>query len=400
MILLTDEGRAALELAAAQPDPTSLAAATALRREFSPELAGAALQQEALRRKAVVKLGEAARGMLFTPDGLEQATRRPVAEWRARRLVAAGVREVVDLGCGIAADAMVMAEHGLRVTGVELDPDTAALAAHNLSLVQASGAEAAEASVRVGDAVALAPELLSRPDVAAFVDPARRTSRGRSWRVEDLSPSWGFVLALVTDGPPAVVKLGPGVDRAELPAVFTSHVSHRGDAVETTLWSGLELGDGAGPGIGEAVLVSDEVRTLNGPPETLPVGPLGRFVHEPDPAVSRAELVWRLAPDLVQLDQHAGYASSDQPLPAPFATSFEVLEQLDPRPKQLARWVKDHNIGTLEIKKRGRGGALDLDPAVLRKQLAPRGSQSAILMFCRIGVAVTALHVQRVNHSS
>ncbi|MDO5499568.1 MAG: SAM-dependent methyltransferase, partial [Propionibacteriaceae bacterium] len=48
--LVSAEGVAALTAAAAQPDPGSLAAATALRRTFDPELAAAALAHAALRR--------------------------------------------------------------------------------------------------------------------------------------------------------------------------------------------------------------------------------------------------------------------------------------------------------------------------------------------------------------
>ena len=385
MRLLTDEGRAALDLAADQPDPGSVAAAGALRKRFDADLAAAALTQEALRRRALPRFGDRARAMLFTRDGLEQATRPEVSRWRARRLVDAGVTRIVDLGCGIAADAMGMAEAGIRVTAVELDPDTAAIAAHNLSLVSD------EARVEVGNALDLAPGLLADPGTAVFLDPARRTARGRTWRTEDLTPPWPFALDLVESGRPVVVKLGPGIDRDLLPDVATSHVSQAGDAVETTLWAGWDAPRH------EAVLIDDggEVRTLAGEPEQPPVGPLAGYVHEPDPAVSRAALVGLLG-DVVQLDQHAGYFSSDEPLPEPFATSFEVLEVLDARPKELARWVRVHDIGTLEIKKRGRGGLLDTAPAVLRRQLKPSGRGRATLLLARVSGETHAIHARRV----
>src|SRR5206468_358536 len=69
--------------------------------------------------------------MFFTRAGLEQATRGAVAARRARRLTAAGVRHVADLGCGIGADALALARAGIRVSAVEADPATAAVATAN-----------------------------------------------------------------------------------------------------------------------------------------------------------------------------------------------------------------------------------------------------------------------------
>ena len=105
----------ALAAAEAEPDPGSLGAGTRLRARFGPDLAAAALTQVTLRRKARTKFGEAAAGLFFTRDGLEQATRPDVADLHARRFVDAGVRRVVDLGCGIGSDAAAFVRAGLDV---------------------------------------------------------------------------------------------------------------------------------------------------------------------------------------------------------------------------------------------------------------------------------------------
>ena len=120
--------------------------------------------------------------MFFTPDGLEQATRWVVARWRAALFVDAGVSEVWDLGCGIGVDAMALSEAGLGVHAVESDPVTAAFAQANLALV--GGGE-----VTVGRA-----EDVQVPERGGiFLDPARRTARGRTWDVADLTPPWSLV---------------------------------------------------------------------------------------------------------------------------------------------------------------------------------------------------------------
>lgn len=390
--LTSADGLAALALAAEQPDPDSVQAATRLRARFSPELAGAALHQESLRRRAVTKFGERARTLLFTADGIEAATRAEVSAWRFARLRSSGITHLLDLGCGIGADALAALDAGLQVVGVELDPDTAACARHNLAMADA-GARLVE-----GDATALVDSLLAEmpaDTTAILVDPARRTARGRTWRLEDLSPPWSFVSELITSGRPTVVKLGPGIDRGVLPPVPTSHVSHAGAAVESTLWSGfMNL-----PPV-EAVAIDRDgiVHTLTGGhPRDAPMGPLGGFVHEPDSSLSRAQLVTALDDDLVQLDIGAGYFSSDHDLSGPFMTSFRVIEVLDARTKTLKQWVRGHNIGTLEIKKRGTGGLLDTDPAELRRTLAPKGSATATLLLARVEGQLQALWVERTR---
>ena len=117
--------------------------------------------------------------MFFTPDGLEQATRWVVARWRAALFVDAGVSEVWDLGCGIGVDAMALSEAGLGVHAVESDPVTAAFAQANLALI--GGGE-----VTVGRA-----EDVQVPERGGiFLDPARRTARGRTWDVADPGRWW------------------------------------------------------------------------------------------------------------------------------------------------------------------------------------------------------------------
>ncbi|MBR7502807.1 SAM-dependent methyltransferase, partial [Mycobacterium tuberculosis] len=63
-----------------------LARSAAMRKEgFSAEVTAALLTQAQLRKEAVVKFGPYAAEMLFTRDGLAQATRLPVAAHHARR---------------------------------------------------------------------------------------------------------------------------------------------------------------------------------------------------------------------------------------------------------------------------------------------------------------------------
>src|SRR5690606_2969375 len=137
--------------------------------------------------------------LLFTRTGLEQATRCVVADRRAARLAAAGVRSVADLGCGIGADTLAFDRAGLTVRAVEADPVTAAVAATNVRACGLSGT----VSVTCGDASTIE---LSDVD-AVFCDPARRDAGGR--RIFDpaaFSPPWSFLVGLPARVPATVLK--------------------------------------------------------------------------------------------------------------------------------------------------------------------------------------------------
>ncbi|MDR0836783.1 MAG: SAM-dependent methyltransferase [Propionibacteriaceae bacterium] len=431
--LLSPLGQTALGKAAQTADPDSLSAVQALRDEFGPELAAEALTQERLRRKAVAKFGPvAARSLYFTATALEQATRSRVTAWRAERLVATGVPGVVDLCCGIGADALAAANAGLDVIAVELDERTAALAAANLDIQQTHeriarqgdtalghvGASSGRARVCCGDATALWSSLSQEhPDWAVFIDPARRTeAKGRSWRVEDLQPSWEFVLSLLSSGHSCVVKLGPGFPKELIPdAVDAVWVSDGGDLVELSLWTpgsgrrtAVILGDD-GREDALSLETDDESRSRVSSDDNV-VSPSAnelvagvdsavnsddvRYILEPDPAVSRAGLSAQIAPDGAwQLSEHAGYLASETAIVTPFAQCFEVLETLPFNEKALRAWVKAHEVGVLEIKKRG----VEANPAVLRRALRPSGANKATLIISPTAQGTKVFVVRRVS---
>jgi SAM-dependent methyltransferase len=376
--LLTSQ---ALVDAEAEDDPTSLAAAARMRRRYGPELAVAALDQAALRRRAVRKFGDRAASMFFTADGLEQATRPAVAAHHARRLVAAGATRVVDLGCGIGADAIAFAEAGLEVLAVEVDEATAAIARANLGR---------RAEVITGDAESLAAELITSGD-AVYLDPARRTGAGRLWRTEDFRPRWDFVTGLLDGGRPAGVKLGPGLPHREIPpGVEAEWITDHGETVEVGLWAGA----GCVPDTRAALIIPD--RRLVAGDHRPPVAGPGRYLYEPDGAVIRAGAIGEVAARLSAwlLDPQIAYLSADTATRTPFATGFELLEELAYSEKVLRRWVRDHDIGTLEIKKRG----IDVDPAALRKRLKPRGARPATMIISRTPAGARVFVVRRLDH--
>ena len=379
----------ALAAAEAEPDPGSLGAGTRLRARFGPDLAAAALTQVTLRRKARTKFGEAAAGLFFTRDGLEQATRPDVADLHARRFAESGVRRVVDLGCGVASDAAAFVRAGLDVLAVERDPATAAVARANLAVAvtRAGGGVTAEVVVAdVADVLAAGVD----PGAGVFADPARRDARGRVWRAQDFSPDLTSLLALADGRRVLGLKLGPALPHALVPPDAEAEwVSHSGDVVEVGVWSG----PGSVPGRRSALLWPDD--RLVGGTVALDVRAPGAYVHEPDGAVIRAGAVGVLGARLGAglLDPQIAYLTSDEPAGSPFATSFAVERVLPYDVKVLRRWVREAGVGRLEVKRRG----LDVDPARLRRDLRPDGTASATLVLSRTPTGAVALVAHRLG---
>jgi len=357
---------------------------------YSGELVAAVLGQARLRAKARAKFGDFAGRMLFTPDGLEQATRLSVASLHAGRFAAAGIDVVADLGCGIGADALAMAALDLGVLAVERDEATAAVASFNL-------APFAAARVELGDATTT--DLTGVGGV--WLDPARRAGGRRLDNPADWSPAldWAFALAETL---PTGIKLGPGLDRSLLPADGEAHweaqwVSVDGEVVELALWSGVL----ARPGVGRAALVlrsgSAAELTAARDSDDAEVGALGEYLLEPDGAVIRARLIGDLARSLPgeggrMLDPTIAWISSDSPPETPFGAAFRVLERFPLDVKTLKKQLGARGIGTLEIKKRG----VDVDPAEFRARLALKGDATATLVLTRIAGARVALLAERL----
>lgn len=380
---LTDE---ALSAAAAETEPESLPALVRLRKRFGPTLAAAAVTQVVLRRRAVTKFGSVAGQLFFTREGLEQASRPAVAAHHAQRMLASGVRRVVDLGCGIGTDALAFARAGLEVVAVDSDPATAEVTAANLRCL----GHATSAEVLTGPAEELWPGLANR-STGVFCDPARRTARGRSWRMEDLSPSWSFVTGLLDGAQPTGVKLGPGLPYDVIPAGAEAEwLSSAGDTVEVGLWAGR----GSMPGEWSALIVDDPARRLRSTVNERPAVALPRaYLYEPLGAVIRSRGIATLAVELdaALLDSDLAYLTADVAVSTPFATRFAVVEAFPYRGNNLRAWTTERNIGVLEIKTRG----LALDPAALRPRLRLRGTESATVVITRAIGGPTVVVVRR-----
>ena len=353
-------------------------------------LVAAVLTQAKLRHRAAVKFGEFAKRMLFTEPGLEQASRLSVAALHSGRFRAAQVKVVADLGCGIGAESLSFAAAGIDVAAFEIDEVTAALATYNLLPFE-------NARVELADVTKLDLKAFD----ALFFDPARRELTGaaraqavRKFDPSAFSPNFEWVVEQCEAGhvKAAGIKVGPGHPHEGIPdSAEAQWVSVNGDLVELGLW----FGAAARPGVKRAALlletgidgtITKHELTSNSTAMTYaPLGGLAEYVFEPDNAVVRSHLIHVLAE---QTGTHSfsteiAYLTGSKPLENPWLKGYRVLENLAFDRKKLKARIRELEIGVLEIKKRGA----DIVPEQLRKELAPKGKNSATLIVTRVGEA-------------
>ncbi|MFE5187178.1 methyltransferase domain-containing protein [Streptomyces sp. NPDC056628] len=375
--LLAPEGRALLD-AVRDTDPADeLAVATRLRRGHPAGLVSAALGQARLRQRAAAKFGaEDAGRMYFTPNGVEQSTRASVAAYRAARMRELGIGSVADLCCGIGGDAIALARAGIRVLAVDRDPLTVAAARANMAalgladLVEVRQADVTEVATAGFDAV--------------FVDPARRGGRGRIFDPEAYSPPLSWAVEAARTAPHAALKVAPGIPHEAVPGDAEAEwISDGGDVKEAVLWFGTA------PGAIRATLLPGPRSLLSrGLPDPA-VRPVGRYLYEPDGAVIRAHLVAEAAESLDGglVDATIAYITADALRPTPYATAYEITDQLPFNVKRLKALLRERGVGTLTVKKRGSA----VEPEELRRKVKPQGPNAATVFLTRVAGAPTML---------
>ncbi len=346
--------------------------------------------RHSLRRLTAERYGLAADRLLLTRDGLEQATRPEVAARRARLLRAAGAVRVLDLTGGLGFDTRAMLAEGLDVIALEADATTAAFLAHNAPGATVVQADSTAEGVLAGLLTSLGPQ-----DVV-FVDPARRDpeagrdlASGRARPERDparWSPPWPFVEAL--PHPRVAAKVAPSFRPPE--GWRAEWVSVDRTVVECALYSWPAFDPAT-----RAVLLTggtERIVAASGDGRLPIAAAMGAWVHEPDPAVVRADALAGLVaqcPGLAAVDARSGWLTGDACAPpGPGLRSYRVVAEVSGSTKEQRRLLAAHGVRSLTVKSRDA----DVDPrTVLRSLGLPEGAGHVLVMTRRAGRALSLL---------
>jgi hypothetical protein len=366
--LLSAEGQTLLsELAAEAPTKHgSIALITRIRKQHPAALVAAAIETVELRRRAQSKFSNASR-MYFTRAGLEQASSDRMARHHASRYRSFG--RVADLCCGIGGDLIGLAE-GRQVLAVDIDPVHLRIAQLN---AEANGVGQSVATL-LGDA-----READLGDVrAAFIDPARRSGDKRfSPGASEPPLSWCFGLA--EEGMPVGVKAAPGLPSTLVPEGWeVEFVSERRELKESVLWS-PPLATSAR----RATILPDRHTLTSRADATLEIREPGRFLIDPDGAVTRAGLVKELGTALGgcwQIDDQIAFLSSERVIETPFGRTLEIAASEPWGLSRLKEALRALDVGRVDIRK--RGSAVDIDE--LQRRLKLTGSRASTVVLTRV----------------
>ena len=396
----------------------ALQISTALSKAgYSNEDRAAIMDYMALIPKIQDKFGLG--NLLCDKLALEQSTAQDIGRWKANLWPAgskgdAGNATVHDLCCGMGGDSFFIPA-SFKIVGVDLDENRLAMYRHNMEILGKA------ASTLCADVREEASRNDSAENPATFftIDPARRAQEGENQRdLRNLTPTLEEVIEISRHYQGGMVKLPPGYPPAEIPdgteilylgghsdcrecLVLFGTLAKHPDTVRAVMVdkAGNALAQWSRPRDRSQETLDDEFQekldrndSLEGKDRTyrtatsrndLPIGDIAKYISEPAPILIRSHLFGTVAqahdPKAHLISEGIAYVASNEPLPAPGFTCYQVIAHSEISTGAVRAMLKEHDIGKLTLKLRG----VHLDPDAEIKRLKPKGKNSATLFYTR-----------------
>ena len=391
----------------------ALQVSTALSKAgYSSEDRAIIMNYMALVPKIQEKFGSG--NLLCDKLALEQSTAQDIGRWKANLWPSEyGSATVHDLCCGMGGDSFFIPD-SFKVIGVDLDENRLAMYRYNIAAFKKN------AETHCADVRELAQNSNGKEMVVFFtIDPARRAQEGENQRdLRNLAPSLEEVIEISRHYQGGMVKLPPGYPPAEIPdGTEILYLGGHSDCRECLVLFGTlakhpdtvraVMVDKAGNALAQwsrsrdrsQETLDDEFQekldrndSLEGKDRTyrtatsrndLPIGEIVKFISEPAPVLIRSHLFGSAAqaqdPESHLISEGIAYVASNEPLPAPGFTCYQVMAHSEISTGSVRAMLKEHDIGKITLKLRG----VKLDPDAEIKRLKPKGKNSAILFYTR-----------------
>ncbi len=368
--------------------------AKSVRKKTTPTRSALIMEQAQLRIKASTKF-TLANKMFFTRRGLEQATGRRLAIYKAARF--AGMNHVADICCGIGGDLLALGKRDdvdgsdNRTTAVDNDELTCLFAKRNLEVNS------------------IDPDLVSiqETDFANFdlkgidgihIDPDRRVKE-RTVQGNRFSPSLVDVFERIDPDCTVAAKVAPATPVASYfpQGLQREWIGDHRECKQQILWSGPATdkpGHRTATYVGKQGVISQisvEESELELPP--IVFDSIRRYIFEPHPAVLAAGLADAIARKngLGRFTSSIVYLTGDEPVSDPLLPQFEVLDILPLDLRTTVRALGKLDVGEVEFKKRG----IENVTAAQFARMKIDGRNKATLILTRLGRTRVAVIAKR-----
>ena len=325
-----------------------------LRKSLTASRCQLVLSQVQLRQRARTKFDRASQ-MFFTDRALQQATGQGIAAYKAKKF--SKLHQLYDLCCGIGGDSIELARRA-PVIGIDNDSQICKFAVANCSANEVS------AEILCQDV-----DLAKFPaDSWVHVDPDRRRDapkgRGskdfRTTRLEQFSPDLDFMKELVRANRNVAIKVAPA---SRVPRDFAINCEKEwiGDLRECkqqVLWFN-DLARGNGQRTATCVdskgqLIGQFICHRQVPTAVEVTDKVGDVIHEPHATIIAARMVDSLAVSLGLKRIHSDVAYLTGPLVVhPLLKRFRVIDRSKLDLRSINRMLVLHDVGELEVKRRG-----------------------------------------------
>ncbi len=342
---------------------------------------------------------------LWTDRSLQQAS-----DWACARFKAALVPNhlaLIDACSGAGVD-LVASAINHQVLGIDLDPTLVRIARSNLATHDLKGI------VCRGDVTKC---IGSIDGYALHIDPDRRMNERRTTHGDLFSPPLDEVMRMGSRASTAIIKLAPATELMESDLVSDGwHRVWLGTARECPqqlLVRGMvDEVLTLDPNRVSVALVkelfqfnvnmelpslTDKVPVFSGQPsercsfEDEP----DEYVYEPHPALYSSGLVpcWANQLKLSALAHPSGYFTGPEVSVGPWSQKFRVVDHLSWDDKKIRKWLRENQVGQLEVKSRLH----PIDASLTQKKYSSSAGVAMVCLITKIGRSVRAIMAQRTG---
>jgi len=325
------------------------------------------LTQMRLRKKASKKFSHL-ENLLFTEKGIQQSSSKCLSEYHAVKF--SKYKSLADICCGIGADLRNLSNNKQKVYAVDFDKST-------LECTKWNNKDKTNITYILGKA-----QDFNENAEAVFIDPDRRINSKRMIDPEDYSPPISDIFQMLDKYPNMAIKLSPIIDykTMKIPKNHTfEFVSENGELKEILLCFGELATEGI---FKKAILLPENLEINNLEKDDIEISEIKKFLYEPDSAIIRAGLVKHLGYKLgfSLIDKHLALLTNDHPIKNRFGKTYKVITSFNYNLKALKRYLKENQIGILDIKTRGFSETVE----EFRKKIKLKGSKKATMFILKM----------------